>query len=106
MKMNQTIGIVLIAAAFFLLTRKKQQPQAPPSWYNPNAVPQQPPHNSPQWAAWAQGLINVYGAVAWLWAPGGPFYKIPSNQVYDAIGPGTAGQYDWNDPNAIPGGWA
>lgn len=42
---------------------------------NYTQYPSPPPRQNTQaWQIWVQGIINTYGAVAQLWAPGGPFY--------------------------------
>lgn len=105
MKLNgKTIGIAMIAgAALLYILKPKQQVIRIPASYNPNQVPPQPPQqNSPQWQNWVNLVIGTYGAVAWLWQPGGPFYKVPTGNVYDALP--NPGAYNWNDPNSLPGG--
>lgn len=95
----------IIGVAVFLLLNKRQQAPPPPAWYNPNQVPQAPMQNSPAWLQWAQGIVQTFGAAAWLWAPGGPFYNINPKQVYDALPPQDLNQYNWQDPNSLPQGW-
>ncbi len=104
MKTRKLIGILLIGgAAVWYLTKQRQQPIRIPANYNPNQVPPQPQTNTPAWQNWVNVVIATYGAVAWLWQPGGPFYKVPTSTVYDAIP--NPGQYNWNDPNSLPGGY-
>lgn len=68
----------VIGLGVYLVTRPKAsppiQPPPPPPYYQ---LPPPPPQNTPAWQTWVQGVINVYGAVAPLWQPGGPFYKQP-----------------------------
>ena len=94
---------MLAGAALWYFLKPKQQVIKIPASYNPNQVPQQPQQGTPQWQNWAAGIIAVYGAVAWLWQPGGPFYKVPTGNVYDALP--NPGQYNWDDPNSLPSGW-
>lgn len=56
--------------------------QQPPVY----TYPQPPAQNSPQWAQWAQTIISTFGNVAQLWAPGGPFYNQPTQDIIDATG--------------------
>lgn len=52
-----------------------QQPQVP-VYQNYPSVPQAPPRNNQQaWQQWINTIIGLYGEVATLWQPGGPFYK-------------------------------
>jgi hypothetical protein len=102
MKTNQIILILILGIV--LLSKPRKKASEPPPTYNPQTVPPMPPHKSPAWLLWVQGIIGVYGAVSWLWAPGGPFYKIPTKDIYDAVNPNVLNQYQWDDPNSLPPG--
>ena len=66
----------VIAIGAYLVTRPKNTlpPPPPPPFYQ---LPPPPPQNTPAWQTWTLNIINLYGAVAPLWQPGGPFYKQP-----------------------------
>lgn len=59
--------------AWQVLKKPAATTTTPPTSYTQYQQP--PPKNTPAWTAWAQGIINTFGVVANLWAPGGPFYK-------------------------------
>jgi len=112
MKTNQIMGTALIGLVIYFITKKRAgvapgMAPPPPPYYNPNTVPQMPSSNTPQWAQWVNTITNTYGAVAWLWAPGGPFYKIPTGDIFDTVNPNILSQYQWDNPNNLPpGGYA
>lgn len=76
-KDNQKIILAgLIGLAAWQMLRKPAGSNTAPPTYN-QYPPPPPPNNTHAWTAWAQGIINTFGVVANLWAPGGPFYKQP-----------------------------
>ena len=55
----------------YFFTRRSQ-----PVYTHYPQVPPAPPRNNQQaWVNWVGSIIDVYGAVATLWEPGGPFYQ-------------------------------
>ncbi len=104
MKTNQIIGLAIFGIIGYMLLNKQNQPKPPP-WYNPNQVPPMPPPSAPNWMQWANAIISTFGAAAWLWQPGGPFYKIDPKKVYDALPPNDPAKSGWDDPNSLPQQW-
>ena len=104
MNNKQIIGLAVIGVVAYLLLNKQNKPTLPP-WYNPNSVPPPPPNFSPNWMQWANSIISTFGAAAWLWQPGGPFYKVDPKKVYDALPPNDPNKVNWNDPNSLPQQW-
>ena len=86
MKIN-TISALAIGLGVYLLLQN-QKPRLNPNFQN---IPAPPPRNSPNFMQWAQTIVQLYGPIASLWQPGGPFYKEPVPQ-YDA------GALFWQNP--------
>ena len=62
------VGLGILAGVLFLRKPAPVFPSFP-------AAPPPPPRNSPEWQDWAQRIIGLYGTIAALWEPGGPFYN-------------------------------
>lgn len=75
---TKLIGVVILGALAAWYFMNQQRPQYAPQYA---AVPPPPPKSSPNYQAWVNSILQVYGQVAELWKPGGPFYKqgIPQN---------------------------
>lgn len=74
-KKDNTLVIGLLLAAGYLLL-KKQTPATPYNYYqNYPYIPPAPAQNTQKWQAWVSAIVQSFGAVASLWAPGGPFYQ-------------------------------
>lgn len=79
------IGLVIWA----LNQRRYTRPPVAPQY------PQPPRQTTGQiWAAYVRQIIEIYGFVKELWEPGGPFYNIPPEEIYDIVGP-TTGRDDY-----------
>ena len=85
MKKKQTNKILIIAgagvAAYIVmqLLRKNTATQIPP----PQVQYSQPPaRNTPDFAMWVKQISDTYKNAAWLFQPGGPFYKAKVDQNY------------------------
>lgn len=79
------IGLTLVAgtAIYFIFLRKPKQQFIP----NQSYVPPPPANKTPQAiAAWVQAITSIYGNVAPLFQPGGPFYNNkPSQEVLNIL---------------------
>lgn len=78
-KNNNLITLGLIGVGVYLLTKQ----QTPRYNYYPQypQIPPAPPPGTAQWQQWVSLVVNTVGAVANLWAPGGPFHNQPLNQA-------------------------
>ncbi len=90
-KDNQILLVGLLLAAGYLLMQKKAVPYNHYQQYP--YIPPAPPPNTPQWQQWVSAIVGTFGAVANLWAPGGPFYQSGLSQS-QAIEIGTGQNYD------------
>ncbi len=80
-KDNTTAYLLLGLAALLILSRR--QPQ---HYQNYPTVPPAPPRSNGQaWADWARNIIQIYGNVASLWQPGGPFYQVNQTDVQQIL---------------------
>ena len=76
---NKNIAYLLLGGiAIYYLMRNQQPRQA----FIPNQtyVPPPPPQgqsNGQAWSQWVGTIVNSFGTVASLWAPGGPFHNQP-----------------------------
>lgn len=105
MNLRLAIGLgVGVFGAIWLYARLRKPP-APPIWYNPNMAPQLMGNSMQAFMNWVNQIQNLYGTVAWLWGPGGPFENISTQDIHAATDPDLLEQNGWNDPNQIPGGW-
>jgi hypothetical protein len=71
--MDKLLAAGLVGLGIYLITRQGGQQNLPQP--QPLPVPPKPPRNSPNFQAWAAAILSVYGQVASLWEPGGPFYQ-------------------------------
>lgn len=92
MDKNQILAVALIAGGLYYFTSKKNTSLAPQY----AGLPAAPPKNSPNYQLWVKYVVDLYGKVADLWKPGGPFYKEQIPQ-YDA------GSQFWQDVDNIAG---
>lgn len=99
------LGVIGISVAF-LSFRRLFIPDPLPPTYNPSSVPDMPTFATPDWVNWVNSVQELYGSVSWLWAPGGPFYQIPTSDIYDVTSPDILNTYDWTNPNYLPTGLA
>lgn len=76
---NTLLTVGLIGLGVYLLSRRTP----PPYNYYPQypQIPPAPPTGTQQWQQWVSLVVNTFGTVANLWAPGGPFYNQPINQA-------------------------
>jgi len=89
-KDNKIMILGLLAVGYLLL--KKQQ--TPYNYYQQYPyIPPAPPQNTPAWQQWVSVIVGTFGAVANLWAPGGPFHNQPITQD-QAIEIGEGNKYD------------
>ncbi|MEL6141440.1 MAG: hypothetical protein AAFU67_07460 [Bacteroidota bacterium] len=79
MKSNNT-AILLVGGALLLFFMNNQS--------TPRYIPQQtyippapPPNQASAWADWARTIISIYGDVAALYQPGGPFYRLSDEEA-------------------------
>lgn len=102
---DNTLAYILIGAAAVLFLSKRNAPAAN---YAPQfaAAPPPPPRSNAQaFAAWVAAMMSIYGNVSQLWQPGGPFYNMPANEIYDAANSNPIP--DYNNPYlSTTGGWA
>ncbi|MEO1260554.1 MAG: hypothetical protein AAFZ15_17285 [Bacteroidota bacterium] len=100
---NRTLGLLAVGGVLawvgyrYLEQRKVTQSLPPPVSTGGNAN---------DWEKWANLALNVYGSIAALWQPGGPFHKIPPSDIYHAVGPSVRQQWNWTDPGTVPSGFA
>lgn len=79
---SKTIGLIALIgglgaiAYYFIRTRPSFQNVQPAPTTNTAA---------PQFAQWAALIMSVYGNIAALWKPGGPFHQFDYDEVIDAI---------------------
>lgn len=71
-----------IVVAYMML-----QKRSTPASTNYSSVPPPPPRNNAQaLATWANTILAIYGNVAELWQPGGPFYNY-KNDLLEIVTP-------------------
>jgi hypothetical protein len=63
----------IIGFAAWQLLRKPAAATTAPHSYT-QYPPPPPRQNNQEWVIWVQGILNTFGAVSQLWAPGGPFH--------------------------------
>jgi hypothetical protein len=103
---NIFIALGLGVVAYFLLKTKPVNQQRP--GYMPIQEP--PPRGSFAFQQWLNTILDAYGRSAWLFQPGGPFYKskilnekelnkILKEPVYDlpSTTPTSSGQGDYEE---------
>ncbi len=82
-KDNTTAYLLLGIAAVLFITRQQPQQQHYPNY---PAIPPAPPRsNGHAWADWARSIVQIYGNVATLWQPGGPFYRVNQTDVQQVL---------------------
>jgi hypothetical protein len=85
-KKNKTTGLLIAlgvgAALFFLLSRNK--PNVNPRQFQ--SIPPRPSTKGEAFNQWVMAIIGLYGSSKGLFEPGGPFYKIPTKDIYDIVG--------------------
>lgn len=91
-KKNKTTGLILAGVVaiglYFLLNRN--QPRVNPKQFQ--NIPPRPSTKGEAFNQWVMAIINLYGNTKTLFEPGGPFYKIPTKDIYDVVG-----TQDWSD---------
>lgn len=77
MKNSDLITYGLIGLGAYLLLRpnqvQTQQPFYPGQTYY--QLPPNPNTNAAAWQQWVATIVSIFGNVATLWQPGGPFYN-------------------------------
>lgn len=87
---NKLLILGLLVAGYFLLKKKP----TPYNYYQQYPyIPPAPAQNSQAWQQWVAAIVSSFGAVANLWAPGGPFYQQNLTQQ-QAIELGSGQNYD------------
>lgn len=92
---NLFFGIALIGIAYLLYRQhmmlsqytRYNGPQAYEGQFKNVAPP--PDSRTAAFNAWVRAILNLYGNVKELWAPGGPFHNIPEDEILDAVGDGS-----------------
>jgi hypothetical protein len=86
MKKKQTNKILIIAgagvAAYIVMQLLKKKNTATQIPMYQNQYPQPPAKNTPDFAMWVKQISDTYKNAAWLFQPGGPFYKAKVDQNY------------------------
>lgn len=91
-KNDKLLILGLLVAGYLLL--KKKPTSTPYNYYQQYPyIPPAPAQNTQKWQAWVSAIVNTFGAVANLWAPGGPFYQSGLSQS-QAIEIGSGQTYD------------
>lgn len=80
-----TKNILLLLAIYLFTQQSNRQTQYTQPPQEPYVPQHQSPAQIPNWVQWAQLIISLYGNVAELWEPGGPFYG-KEQDVIDATG--------------------
>lgn len=82
---NKLIGLVILGAVAAWYYMNQANTTYAPQYAN---VPPPPPKSSPNYQAWVNSILQVYGQVSDLWKPGGPFYNqgIPKDASLDPGG--------------------
>lgn len=76
-------GLLVIGVGLYFLLKR---PRVAPTTQNFNQLPPAPPRNNiSMYGQWASTIIQLFGDVAELWQPGGPFYGTDRQDIYDAI---------------------
>lgn len=85
-KSNKTTGLLVAlgvgVALYFLLNRNK--PNVNPRQFQ--NIPPRPSTKGEAFNQWVKAIIDLYGTSKGLFEPGGPFYKIPTKDIYDIVG--------------------
>lgn len=51
-------------------------------------APKPPPRSkADEWQSWVALIFSIYGNVKELWEPGGPFYGMNKDDIYDEVNP-------------------
>jgi hypothetical protein len=85
-KKNTTTGLIIaagVAALLYFLLNRNQPRINPPQFQN---IPPRPSTKGEAFNQWVMSIIALYGQSKSLFEPGGPFYKIPTKDIYDIVG--------------------
>lgn len=83
------IALVVGVGLYLLLNRR--QPNIAPRQFQ--QVPARPNTKGEAFNQWVLAIIQLYGLSKDLFEPGGPFYKIPTKDIYDIVGVPDYGDY-------------
>lgn len=103
---NRQLALVAVLGGVLVLGFRAVNAANEPATLPPPPPPTNNTSNSIyQWLAWAQLASKLFGDIAALWAPGGPFYGMSTEEVYDQVPDEVLDEWNWNDPNDYPQGW-
>ncbi len=91
-KKNTTTGLIIagiVGIGLYFLLSRSQPRTAPQQFQN---IPPRPSTKGEAFNQWVMAIIDLYGTSKSLFEPGGPFYKIPTKDIYDVVG-----SQDWSD---------
>lgn len=99
MKKNKVLIAVVLAVGAYLLLNKKTGATTTVEQRDVSREPTKPPPGAgiQQVQGWVMAIMSLYGAVDWLWQPGGPLYGRDRNQDLQTIN---------SNPNTYNSGYA
>ena len=77
------VGLLVGVGLYLLLNRRAPASRVPPQYQN---TPPRPAGKGEAFGQWVQAMIELYGQSKELFQPGGPFYRIPTKDIYDVVG--------------------
>lgn len=86
-KKNKTTGLIIaagVAAALYFLLNRNQPRRNPTQFQN---IPPRPSTKGEAFNQWVMAMVGLYGVTKEMFQPGGIFYKIPTKDIYDIVGP-------------------
>ena len=88
MKKSKSTGLIvaLLVGVGMYLVLNRNRPMVNPQPFR--QVPPRPNTKGEAFNQWVMAMIDLYGQSKELFQPGGPFYKIPTKDIYDVVGEG------------------
>lgn len=82
-KSTALIVALLVGGGLYLLLNRNR-PMVNPQQFR--QVPPRPNTKGEAFNQWVMAIIDLYGQSKELFEPGGPFYRIPTKDIYDVVG--------------------
>lgn len=86
MKKGKSTGLIvalLVGVGMYLLLNRNKPNVTPPQFQE---LPPRPNTKGEAFNQWVAAVIDLYGNSKKLFEPGGPFYRIPTKDIYDVVG--------------------
>ena len=82
---NKELRFLIVGGLLAYVLLKRQRPQQTYPYHNYPQIPQAPPDRGQAFQNWVTAIVGAYGTVSQLWQPGGPFYRLPSEDIFDVL---------------------